>query len=123
MGALREATKREEVARIVELAIVRHGIEETALEGTLLDADAILKALAASSPSPAQGGIDYSTLADLHTIKGWLHGLSTHPDLEDVVADGGVTAGMVYQQEALEFAGRIGRILAAPPSVQPVEGK
>ena len=55
--ALREAAKREEVARIVELAIVRHGVEETALEGTLRDADAILKALAASSPSPAQGGI------------------------------------------------------------------
>ena len=54
--ALREAAKREEVARIVELAIVRHGVEETALEGTLRDADAILKALAASSPSPAQGG-------------------------------------------------------------------
>ena len=82
------------------------------------------QALAASSPSPAQGGIDYSTLADLHTIKGWLHGLSTHPDLEDVVADGGVTAGMGYQQEAREFAGRIGRIIAAlSASPQPEAGE
>ena len=84
------------------------------------------QALAASSPSPAQGGIDYSTLADLHTIKGWLHGLSTHPDLEDVVADGGVTAGMVYQQEAREFAGRIGRIinaLAASPQPEAREAR
>ena len=51
-----EAAKREEVARIVELAIVRHGIEETALEGTLLDADAIIKALAAPpSVQPVEG--------------------------------------------------------------------
>lgn len=56
---------------------------------------------------------DYESLADLHTIKGWLHGLATNPDLNDVVADGGVTTGDCYQQEACEFAGRIGRVIAA----------
>ena len=38
---------REQIARRVELAIVRHGVEESALEGTLLDADAILALLSA----------------------------------------------------------------------------
>ena len=52
-------------------------------------------------------------MADLHTIKGWLYGLSTAPDLTDVVADGGVSVGDCYQQEAREFAGRIERIIAA----------
>lgn len=61
---------------------------------------------------------DYESLADLHTIKGWLHGLATNPDLNDVVADGGVTVGDCYQQEAREFAGRIGRVIehAARPA-------
>ena len=58
---------------------------------------------------------EYLNLADLHTIKGWLHGLSTCPDMNDVVADGGVTVADVYQQEAREFAGRIGRIIDTTP--------
>jgi hypothetical protein len=57
--------------------------------------------------------VDWSALSDLHTIKGWLHGLATNPDLNDVVADGGVTVGDCYQQEARDFAGRLDRILAA----------
>lgn len=57
--------------------------------------------------------VPYQELSDLHTIKGWLHGLASAPDLNDVVADGGITSGMVYQQEATNFAGCVGRILAA----------
>lgn len=40
---------------------------------------------------------------DLGKIKSWLNSLSEHPDLNDVVADGGVTAAMVYQKEARGF--------------------
>ena len=123
--ALREALERIAYMR-VELTGTPVDSEAANAWAITLDAaaDIARQALAAASPSPAQGGIDYSTLADLHTIKGWLHGLSTHPDLEDVVADGGVTAGMVYQQEAREFAGRIGRIIAAlSASPQPEAGE
>lgn len=63
--------------------------------------------------------VDYETLSELHTLKGWLHGLANHIDLCDVVADGGVTAGMAYQQEATEFAGRLRRILDGPLSAAP----
>jgi len=63
--------------------------------------------------------VDYETLSELHTLKGWLHGLANHMDLCDVVADGGVTAGMAYQQEATEFAGRLRRILDGPLSAAP----
>ena len=119
--ALREAVEKQ-IERFADF-ISDGDIVEVRVSRLRRWAEDLTDALAASSPSPAQGGSRYTTLADLHTIKGWLHGLSTHPDLEDVVADGGVTAGMVYQQEAREFAGRIGRILAAPPSVQPVKGK
>ncbi len=63
--------------------------------------------------------VDYQTLSELHTLKGWLHGLANHMDLCDVVADGGVTAGMAYQQEATEFAGRLRRILDRPLSAAP----
>lgn len=83
--ALRGATKREEVARIVELAIVRHGIEETALEGTLLDADAILKALATSSPSPAQGGDTELKPDFLRSLPGGSLDDSTFQAIEDAL--------------------------------------
>jgi len=73
-------------------------------------------AAAPAAPQAAGVGEDWTTLADLHTIKGWLHGLSTAPDLTEVVADGGVSAGDVYQQEAREFAGRLGRIIEAMPA-------
>ena len=59
-----------------------------------------------------EGEREAVALADLRTIKSWLDGLSTNPDLNDVVADGGVTVGMCYQQEAREFAGRIDRALS-----------
>ena len=49
--------------------------------------------------------------ADLNTIRTWLDGLSTCSDLNEVCADGGITVGMVYQQDAREFSGRISRIL------------
>ena len=52
-------------------------------------------------------------VADLRTITAWLDGLATCPDLDDVCADGGVTVGMAYQQEAREFAGRLRRVLTA----------
>lgn len=63
--------------------------------------------------------VDYETLSELHTLKGWLHGLANRPDLCDVVADSGVTSGMVYQQEATEFAGRLRRILDGSISAAP----
>lgn len=44
-GLKRDRTMRERIARCVELAIVRHGIPEADLEGTLDDADAILDEL------------------------------------------------------------------------------
>lgn len=64
---------------------------------------------------------DYGTLSDLHTIKGWLHGLATAHDLADIVADGGVSVGDCYQQEAREFAGRLGRCIAALTPSPPVQ--
>ena len=71
--------------------------------------------LAPTAPVGASGSEreHWSVLSDLHTIKGWLHGLSTAPDLTDVVADGGVSVGDCYQQEAREFAGRLGRVIEA----------
>ncbi|WP_313104537.1 hypothetical protein [Brevundimonas sp.] len=72
-----------------------------------------LATLATREEAPAEAGDDWPTLADLHTIKGWLYGLSAAPDLTDVVADGGVSVGDCYQQEAREFAGRIERIINA----------
>lgn len=68
-----------------------------------------------------------AALADLHTIKGWLHGLAICPDLNDVVADGGVSVGDCYQQEAREFAGRLERASAhfrlASQSTAPTRGE
>jgi len=77
-------------------------------------------ALATREEAPAEAGENWPALADLHTIRGWLYGLSAAPDLTDVVADGGVSIGDCYQQEAREFAGRIERIInvlrAQPPA-------
>lgn len=53
--------QREAVARIVEIAVVRHGVEETALEGTLWDADAILALI---RPAPVALGGQHSTPTD-----------------------------------------------------------
>ncbi|WP_312184844.1 hypothetical protein [Brevundimonas vesicularis] len=50
-------------------------------------------------------------MADLHTLKGWLHGISLTPDWNDVVADGGITVAVVVQQEAAEMAKRVGRVI------------
>ena len=77
--------------------------------------DIIAFRLAPTAPVEASGSEreHWSVLSDLHTIKGWLHGLSTAPDLTDVVADGGVSVGDCYQQEAREFAGRLGRVIEA----------
>lgn len=36
-------------------------------------------ALATREEAPAEAGENWPMLADLHTIKGWLHGLSTAP--------------------------------------------
>ena len=155
--ALREAAKREEVARIVELAIVRHGVEETALEGTLRDADAILKALAASSPSPAQGGESghVGTIEVLENLlrsggETWLNSeqewalksaiaaLSASPQPEAGEAsayrvrplkDDPEEWRLLHPEQALGFIDRKGwetqplYTRAAPPFVQPVEGK
>lgn len=54
---------------------------------------------------------EWASLADLHTLKGWLHGVSLTPDWNDVVADGGITVAMVTQQEAREMAERVGRVI------------
>lgn len=43
-------------------------------------------------------------------LLGWLSGLANHPDLTDVVADGGVTAGLVYQGDALDWIHRLSRV-------------
>lgn len=77
--------------------------------------DIIAFRLAPTAPVEASGSEreHWSVLSDLHTIKGWLHGLSTAPDLTDVVADGCVSVGDCYQQEAREFAGRLGRVIEA----------
>ena len=63
---------------------------------------------------PAVGPLsaeDWAALADLYTLKGWLHGISMTPDWNDVVADGGVTFSMVIQQEARGMAERVGRVI------------
>lgn len=48
----------ERVARVIELAIVRHGVPESDLEGTLDDAQAAIAALSVESPSMRGEGID-----------------------------------------------------------------
>ena len=132
--ALREATKREEVARIVELAIVRHGIEETALEGTLLDADAILKALAASSPFPAQGGEQIARKAELYDHMREVAAANGFDSLTQAIAEAYAARQAVSaspQPEAGEedpshhqvWTQERGWEHPTPPSVQPVEGK
>jgi hypothetical protein len=47
---------------------------------------------------------------DIESVRAWLRGLPML-DLEDIVADGGITAGMVVQQEAVEMASRLARAL------------
>ncbi|WP_404415416.1 Lar family restriction alleviation protein [Brevundimonas vesicularis] len=64
----------------------------------------------APTPGPLSAE-DWASLADLHTLKGWLHGVSLTPDWNDVVADGGVTVAMVVQQEAGQMASRVGRVI------------
>ena len=55
---------------------------------------------------------------DIETVRNWLHDIAKL-DLEDIVADSGVTSGMVVQQEALGMAARLDDALAA--SRRPVE--
>lgn len=50
---------------------------------------------------------------DLLTVIRWLRSLPTL-DMEDTVADGGITAGMVVQHESKLMAGYIERYLNAP---------
>jgi len=64
----------------------------------------------APTPGPLSAE-DWASLADLHTLKGWLHGISLTPDWNDVVADGGITVAVVVQQEAAEMAKRVGRVI------------
>lgn len=64
----------------------------------------------APTPGPLSAE-DWASLADLHTLKEWLHGVSLTPDWNDVVADGGVTVAMVVQQEAGQMASRVGRVI------------
>lgn len=77
-----------------------------------------------SSAAPIPTGSSSLAVADLQTVTAWLSGLSECPDLNDVCADGGVTVGMVYQQEAREMSGRLARILSLPAaSEQAVAGE
>lgn len=69
-----------------------------------------MTATQAPTPGPLSAE-DWASLADLHTLKGWLHGVSLTPDWNDVVADGGVTVAMVVQQEAGQMASRVGRVI------------
>jgi len=69
-----------------------------------------MTATQAPTPGPLTAE-DWASLADLHTLKGWLHGVSLTPDWNDVVADGGVTVAMVVQQEAGQMASRVGRVI------------
>jgi hypothetical protein len=48
--------------------------------------------------------------ADLQTIRDWLNSLDGC-DFDEIAADGGVTVGMVIQQQAREFAKRTQRAL------------
>jgi hypothetical protein len=63
-------------------------------------------------PEPA-GGDELEGLreADIASVRDWLRGLA-EVDMDDIVADGGITAGMVVQQTAREMAGRLDRALS-----------
>ena len=109
---------REGIARIVDPEAMNAGFDpdrgavqndiDRDQKAAIAKANAILALI-----EMERAKVPYQELSDLHTIKGWLHGLASAPDLNDVVADGGITSGMVYQQEATNFAGCVGRILAA----------
>ena len=70
---------------------------------------ALLERLRSEGPHPESGG-------DLQTVLEWLEALPAL-DMDDIVADGGVTCAMVVQQEARGMAGRLKRamIAASPP--------
>jgi len=57
--------------------------------------------------SPPVAGVELRLVID------WLEQLARADDLDDIAADGGVTVGMVYQQEAAMQARRL-RALASP---------
>lgn len=108
---------------IVDIHSVAQSVEQQVLAALrpghtdLMVSPESIDALLEANPPPVEASGSerehWSVLSDLHTIKGWLHGLSTAPDLTDVVADGGVSVGDCYQQEAREFAGRLGRVIEA----------
>lgn len=61
--------------------------------------------------TPARGGDELREALENHTR--WLDEISTNSDMAEIVADGGVTAGMVVQQEAREQRRRLLRALAS----------
>jgi hypothetical protein len=76
--------------------------------------------IAALRPDTVRKGIGDLAVIDLQTIRMWLEGLADCTDMNEVCADGGVTVGMAYQQDAREFSARIARMLPATP--QPADG-
>ena len=76
--------------------------------------------IAALRPDTVRKGIGDLAVIDLQTIRMWLEGLADCTDMNEVCADGGVTVGMAYQQDAREFSARIARMLPTTP--QPADG-
>jgi hypothetical protein len=74
-----------------------------------------LGSLQSASPPCAPVEVQAPSAADVETVRDWLRDIASL-DLEDVVADGGITAGMVVQQQAREMARRLDRALAASPT-------
>ena len=82
--------------------------------------DGITYELDTATPSPGFGGGDLREA--LSGIREWIAGI-TVTDMNELVADGGVTAGMLVGQEASEQLRRLDIALAALPPVKQSVGK
>ena len=102
---------RVDEGRALELAraIVKRHYPEMPADYSGRRVKIVLDALATTPADPRVGKIE----AALRDVRAWVAAL-TVTDMNEIVADGGITAGMVVGQEATEQLRRIDRALSGP---------